>query len=197
MKTLKIVFLRFLAIALVIILILYFGLFFYYRFAWKNHYSKQQVENLIEGINSAPTLSDSFYVLYDKIHNDRHEHITTRYFENFWTEFLMLNHPLKNNWQYVTANLQTYNGHRYKIAPISLAFRINRQASPEKCFDYIMTERYRQYCKEFKIADMITNLADKEQILKFIIANEQPRYYRFHPTKYKTEIDSIRKLTLN
>jgi hypothetical protein len=94
---------------------------------------------------------------------------TTRYFENFWTEFLMLNHPLKNNWQYVTANLQTYNGHRYKIAPISLAFRINRQASPEKCFDYIMTERYRQYCKEFKIADMITTLPIKSKFLNSLL----------------------------
>ncbi len=109
----------------------------------------------------------------------------------------MLNYPLENNWQYIAAGLQKYKGHRYRDAPMSLAFRINKDASPERCFDYVMTARYSQYCEEFKITDTITNLRDPEQILKFIIASEQPVYYRRHPTRYNIEIDSLKKVTLN
>ena len=106
----------------------------------------------------------------------------------------MLQYPLKNNWQYVTANMQPYEGSRYEVAPMTLAFRINQEVSPEKCFDYVMAERYIKYCKEFKIADTITNYTDREQILKFLVANERPWYYRRHPTKYRIEVDSLRKI---
>lgn len=185
-------------IGLFIFLTIYIGMFLYYSFAWKGHYSKQQVDNIITRINSAPRLTDSFYILYDKVYKDRDEHITTRYFKKFWTEFLLVKYPLQNNWQYVTANMQDYNGSRYKRAPMTLAFRINRDATPEKCFDYIMADRYNKYCKEFKIADTNMNILDREQIIKFIIANERPRYFRFHPTKFEAEIDSIRNvLSLN
>lgn len=194
MKSLKKIFTRLLLFGLILILTIYIGLFLYYRFAWKNHYSKQQVDNLIVSINSTPKLTDDFYTLYDKASKDRHEHITTRYFKEFWTEFLMLQYPLQNNWQYVTANLQPYKGFRYKVAPMTLAFRINSDVTPEKCFDYIMTERYSEYCKEFKIVDTITNLNDKEQIIKFIVANQRPWYYKRHPTRFKIEIDSVRNL---
>ncbi|MBO9203098.1 MULTISPECIES: hypothetical protein [Niastella] len=194
----KKIFFRFLLSGFALILTIYIGLFLYYRFAWKNHYSKQQVESLIASINSTPKLTDSFYFLYDKVYKDRHEHITTRYLKQFWTEFLMLKYPLQNNWQLQTAYLQPYKSFRYQVAPWTLAFCINRDVSPEKCFNYIMTERYSKYCKEFKIADTITNLIDKEKIIRFVIANERPQFYRIHPTTFKAEIDSIRNvLTLN
>lgn len=173
---------------------IYIGLFLYYRFSWKNHYSKQQVNSLIASINSASKLSDHFYALYDKVYKDRHESITTRYIRGFWTDLLMLNYPLQNNWQLQTAYLLPYKGFRGHVAPTTLAFRINRDVSPEKCFDYIMTNRYSKYCKEFKIADTITNLNDREQIIKFIVANARPNFYRIHPMIFKAEIDSVRNV---
>lgn len=75
-----------------------------------------------------------------------------------------------------------------------LAFRINRDVSSQKCFDYLMTDRYSKYCKEFKIADTITNLNDREQIIKFIVANARPWFYRIHPTAFMSEIDSVRNV---
>ncbi len=185
---------RLLVSGVIVIASFYIGLFLYFRFTWNNHYSKRQVDTLITSINSAPSLSDSFYDLYDKIYKDRHERITTRYFKVFWSELLMRKYPQDNNWQYVAANMQPYKGYRYKVAPMTLAFRINQEASPEKCFDFIMADRYSKYCKEFKLIDTITNLKDKNQILKFIIANERAWYYRRHPTKYALEVDSIKQL---
>lgn len=193
MKSLKKIFVRLLFFGLILVLTIYIGLFLYYRFAWKNHYSKQQVDTLIASINSTPKLTDSFYVLYDKVYEDRHEHITKRYLKQFWTEFLMLGYPLPNNWQLNAAYQENYKGRRGHIAPWTLAFRINREASPEKCFDYIMTSRYSRYCREFKITDTITNLIGREQIIKFIVAGGRPQYYRTHPTAFKSEIDSIKK----
>ena len=192
MKSLKKILTKLIFLGLIFILTIYAGLFLYYSFAWKSNYSKQQVGTLIAKINATPALTDSFYNLYDKTYKDRHERITTRYFKTFWPEFLMVEYPLHNNWQYVIANMQTYKGYRYKRAPMTLAFRLNRDVSPEKCFDYIMTDRYSQYCKEFKIADTITNLTDREQIIRFIVANELPQYYKFHPGRFEKEIDSMR-----
>jgi hypothetical protein len=194
LKSLKKIFIKLLLFGFILVLTIYIGLFLYYRFAWKNHYSKQQVDNLIANINSAPKLTDSFYILYDKVYKDRHENITTRYLRQFWTEFLMVKYPLQNNWQLQAAYLGNYKGHRGHVAPWTLAFRINRDASPEKCFDYIMASRYSKYCKEFKVADTITNLIDREEIIKFIIANRRPQYYRTHPTSFKTETDSVRNI---
>ena len=194
MNLLKKILARLIIPVLIFILTIYVGLFLYYSFAWKSNYPKQQVDNLISKINATPALTDSFYILYDKVYKDRHERITTRYFRTFWTEFLMVEYPLHDNWQYVTATMQVYKGYRYKRAPMTLAFRLNRDVSPEKCFDYIMTDRYSKYCKEFKIVDMITNLNDREQIISFIIANERPQYYRFHPSRFEAEIDSMRNV---
>jgi hypothetical protein len=198
LKSLKKIIARLITIGFILFLTIYFGVFLYYRFAWKSYYSKQLVDSLIANISDTRALTDSFYILYDKAYKDRHERITTRYFKKFWTEFLMVEYPLQNNWQYVTANMQVYKGFRYTRAPMTLAFRINRDVSPEKCFDYIMTARYSKYCKEFKIVDTIMNLNDREQIIKFIIANAKPNYYRIHPTTFKAEMDSLRKvLALN
>jgi hypothetical protein len=194
LKSLKKIILKLLTVGLIVILTLYIGMFLYYRFAWKNHYSKQQVDSLIADINSTPVLPDSFYVLYDRVYKDRHESITSKYLKQFWTEFLMLQYPLQNNWQYVAANMQPYKGSRYKVAPMSLAFRINNDATPEKCFDYIMRSRYSEYCNKFKITDTIASLTEREQIISFIVANQRPWYYKIHPTRFKIEVDSIKKV---
>jgi hypothetical protein len=106
----------------------------------------------------------------------------------------MLKYPLKNNWQLQAAYFARYKGFRGHVAPITLAFRINQDVPPEKCFDYIMADRYSRYCKEFKIADTIINLSDREEIIKFIIAYKRPQYYRIHPTRFKAEVDSIRNV---
>ena len=194
MKSLKQITYRLVAVGLLLVLTIYIGLFLYYRFACNSYYPKQQVESLVANINATPALTDSLYALYDKVYKDRHESITARYFSEFWTEFLLVQYPLQTNWQYVIANMQDYKGFRYKRAPMTLAFRINRDVSPEKCFDYVMTSRYSKYCKVFEIADTITNLDDRVQIIKFIVANSRPNFYRIHPTRFKAEIDSIRNV---
>jgi len=197
MNSLKKIFIRLFLFGTAFILAVYIGLFLYCYFACSSHYSKQQVNSLIANINSAPKLNEGFYTLYDKVYKDRHESITTRYLKGFWADLLMLKYPLKNNWQLQAAYLETYNGYRGHIAPMTLAFRINRDVSSERCFDYIMTDRYSKYCKDFKIADTITNLLDRDQIIKFIIANERPQYYRIHPTTFKAESDSMRSVLAN
>ena len=182
-------------VGLIFLIALYIGSFIYLRFGWKNHYPKLPIKNLITNINSSPTLTDSFYLLYDKAYKDRHERITTRYLKEFWTDLLMIKYPLQNNWQYESTLDQPYEGHnisRYKIATMSLAFRINSEATPEKCFDYIMTDRYRKFCKEFRIVDTSSYLHDREQVIKFIVANQNPTTWRIHPEKFKHEVDSLK-----
>ncbi len=107
-----------------------------------------------------------------------------------------MNEPIHNNWQYVSANMQPYKGFRYKIAPMTLAFRINNEVSPEKCFDYVMTECFKIYSKEFKINGAINNLIGKENIINFIVAYARPFYYKIHPTQYKQETDSLKLIIL-
>jgi hypothetical protein len=82
--------------------------------------------------------------------------------------------------------------YRYKIAPMTLAFKINRQVSPEKCFDYVMTKLYSEYSNKFKLNDTITNLTETDKIIDFIVASQRPHYYRVHPTTYKRETDSLK-----
>lgn len=194
LKSLKKTALRFIKFGVIAILTLYVGLFLYYKFGWRSHYSKPQVDNIVSTIQNTPKLSDSFYIVYDKIYSDRHEKITNRYWKNFWTEFITMNGPIHNNWQYVSANMQPYKGFRYKIAPMTLAFRISNDVSPEKCFDYVMTKLYSNYSTKFKLSDTITNLTKTDKIINFIVASQRPHYYRVHPTMYKQEADSLKQL---
>ena len=195
LKSFKKIALRFIKFGLITILTLYVGLFLYFQFGWRNHYPKEQVDNIISTVQNTPTLSDSFYIVYDKIYSDRHEKITNRYWKNFWTEFITMNGPIHNNWQYVSAGMQPYKGFRYKIAPMTLAFRINNDVSPEKCFDYVMTDCFKRYSKEYKINTPITKLVDTDSIISFLVASRHSQFYKiFHPTKYKKETDSLKLL---
>lgn len=85
-----------------------------------------------------------------------------------------------------------FKGYRYKIAPMTLAFKINKQVTPEKCFDYVMTKLYSDYSAKFKLDDTITNLTETDKIIDFIVASQRPQYYRVHPTTYKHETDSLK-----
>lgn len=194
MKSFKNIFLRFFKFGLIAVLIIYVGLFLYFQFDWTNHYTKQQVETLIADVQNTQTLSDSFYIVYDKIYSDRHERITTRYLKCFWTEFFIIKQPKINNWQLITARMTDFKGYRYKIAPMTLAFKINKQVAPEKCFDYVMTKLYSDYSTKFKLNDTITNLTKTDKIIDFIVASQRPHYYRVHPTIYKQEVDSLKQL---
>jgi hypothetical protein len=193
-KSFKKILLRLFKFGLIAVLTIYIGLFLYFQFGWKNHYPKQQVETLIAEVQNTKTLSDSFYLVYDKVYSDRHERITTRYLKSFWSEFFMIKQPKKNNWQLITARMAEFKGYRYKIAPMTLAFKINKQVSSEKCFDYVMTKQYSDYSAMFKKNDTITNLTETDRIIDFIIASQRPHYYRVHPTRYKQEVDSLKQL---
>lgn len=182
---------RLFRIGIVSLFAFYLGLFLYYRFAWKLHYFEDDVLALTASINSAPAFPESFYNYYDKVYGDRHETVTKQYLIGFWKELLLMKPSAVYNWQYQVANTLKYKGHRYKLAPVTLAFKISQYATPEKCFDYLMADRYEKYCKEFKLNDAIENLNDAEQIARFIIANERPRYYRFHPGRFRAEVDSL------
>ena len=196
MRSFKKILLRLFKFGLVVVLTIYVGLFIYFQFGWTNHYPKQQVETLIADVNSTQTLSDSFYLVYDKIYSDRHERITTRYLKSFWWEFFNIKQTKKNNWQLITARMTEFKGYRYKIAPVALAFKINRQESPERCFDYVMTKFYSDYSNKFKLNDTITNLKETDKIIDFIVASQRPDYYRVHPTIYKHQTDSLKLIIL-
>lgn len=185
---------RLIKFGLITILLIYVGLFLYFQFGWTNHYSKKKVETLIAEVQNTQALSDSFYIVYDKFYSDRHERITTRYLKCFWSEFFMIKQPKRNNWQLITARMTDLRGYRYKIAPMTLAFKINKQVAPEKCFDYVMTKLYSDYSAKFKLNDAITHLTETDKIIDFIVASQRPHYYRVHPTIYKREIDSFRHL---
>jgi hypothetical protein len=193
-KSFKKILLRLFKFGLIAILVIYVGLFLYFQFGWTNHYPKKQVETFIADVQNTRALSDSFYIIYDKIYSDRRERITTRYLKSFWTEFFMIKQPKKNNWQLITARMTDFKGYRYKIAPMTLAFKINKQVTPEKCFDYVMTKLYSDFSTKFKLNDTITNLTETDKIIDFIVAGQRPHYYRVHPTIYKQEIDSLRQL---
>ena len=154
----------------------------------------KQVETLVTDIKNSQSLSDNFYLVYDKIYSDRHEKITTRYLKSFWTELFMIKQTPKKNWQLVTARRTEFNGYRYKIAPITLAFKLNRHVSPEKCFDYVMTKMYFDYSKKFKLKDTITNLTETDKIIDFLVASQMPHFYRVHPTTYKHITDSLKTI---
>lgn len=194
MKSFKKILFRLFKFGLIAILTIYVGLFLYFQFGWSNHYPKKQVDTLISNVQNTQALSDSFYLLYDKIYSDRHERITTRYLKSFWSDVFMIKQPNKNNWQLITAGMTEFKGYRYKIAPMTLAFKINKQITPEKCFDYVMTKLYSEYSNKFKLNDTITNLKETDKIIDFIVAGQRPSYYRVHPIRYRQETDSLKKL---
>jgi hypothetical protein len=170
------------------------GLFLYFQLGWTNHYSKNQVDDLISSINKSQTLPDSFYIVYDKMHNDRHERITKRYFKSFWPEFFKIKQPKRYNWQLVAARTERFKGYRYQIAPITLAFKINRHTTPEKCFDYSMAKFYSDYSKTLNQKDNVINLNSSDKIIHFLIAMQRPFYNNSHPAAYKQKADSLRKI---
>jgi hypothetical protein len=194
MKSFKKILLRLFKFGLIAILVIYVGLFLYFQFGSSNHYPKQQVDNLIADIQNTKALPDSFYFVYDKIYSDRHERITTRYLKSFWPEFFMIKQKPRKNWQLITARMTEFKGYRYKIAPMTLAFNINKQVAPEKCFDYVMTKLYSDYSAKLKLNDTTTDLKEIDKIIDFIIASQRPFYYKVHPIRYKQEIDSLKLL---
>jgi hypothetical protein len=195
-KAFKKILLRLVKFGLIAILTIYVGLFLYFQFGWSNHYPKQQVDTFLADVQNTQSLPDSFYLVYDKFYSDRHERITTRYLKSFWSEFFMIKQRPKKNWQLITARMTEFKGYRYKVAPMSLAFKINKEVPPEKCFDYVMTKFYSNYSNKFMLNDTITNLTTTDKIIDFIVASERPHYYRVHPTRYKQETDSLRQLML-
>lgn len=179
------------------ILLLYIGLFIAYTYGSRMYYSKKEVKHVIAEIDRAPELPDNFYIIYDRLYNDRHEKITHRHLKTYWTEFLLDIKSRNKNWQYQAAlwapvKPTTYD-HRINHE-MFLAFELNKSLTPEKCFNYVMASRYEEYCKTFRIKDTITNLTEPEQIIKFIVANERAWYYRRHPGHFRRETDSLQNI---
>jgi len=182
---------------LIIILTIYIGLYLYFQFGWSNHYTKQQVDSFIVEIQNTRKLSDSFYLVYDRFYSDRHERISVHYLRNFWTDYFMSKQNENNNWQLMTAWMLKFKGYRYKIAPMTLAFKINKHVTPEKCFDFVMTNLYADYSATFKLSDSIINLTETDKIIEFMVASQRPHYYKVHPTVYKRETDSLKLILFN
>jgi hypothetical protein len=108
---------------------------------------------------------------------------------------LLLRKYSKNkNWQLIASRIAIqYNGNRYKIAPLSLAFKLNSQITPEKCFDYCMTDFYNNYSKEFEVNDKITSLKESDKIISFIATLKPPwLLLKRHQEKYKNLTDSLK-----
>ncbi|NII29489.1 hypothetical protein HB364_30700 [Pseudoflavitalea sp. X16] len=186
MKPLPKTFLRLLKIGLISAIIIYVGVFLYLRFGWRQFYSKQEVDGIIATISNAPAFPEEFYSLYDKAYDNRQERITTRY----WTRFLT-DYPMRDNPQWAAANRMEYKGDRYQLGPLTLAFKINATVPPEKCFDYLMAEDFKGYCKTFRLKDSIVNLKEPDKIISFIIAHENPWFYYSHASQFKREKDSL------
>jgi hypothetical protein len=183
---------RFLRVAIASVLIIYLICFFYLQFAVTRHYSKSQISDLINQIEKAPMLSNNFYRIYDKLTTDRHL-TAVSHFRNWYWQGLINRYSDKGNvdWQLLVASRVPYESNRYKVAHAALAFELNKRVSPERCFDFIMNERYQEYCKAFRIKDTVTMLKDTTAILSFLAAWYNPSIYHRWPTKHQRRTDSL------
>jgi hypothetical protein len=183
----------------ILVLSIYVALFLILNFYWPLYYSHTVVTNLTANISKSPHLDTSFYAVYDKLFDDRHESAYKKYLVEYWYEFLPGHHNYKRNWPLRIAREapiaeKTPSQLGYRIAALSLAFKINSEQSSERCFDFMMTDAYSKYCREFKRNDTIVNLKEKDSIIRFLVAFDKPWFYRIHPAQYQKEVDSVKKL---
>ncbi|MBK7851622.1 MAG: hypothetical protein IPJ66_10925 [Bacteroidetes bacterium] len=185
---------------LVLVVLFMLGSYWYITTEWKKYYTEDEIKSFVKEIDKAPKLSDTFYGVYDKLHNnDRHKSITSIYTAIVWNKVIMDNNQSQNqNSWYVSAAyyFPKKRGMR-DYADFKLAWGLEKFTTPEKCFDFAMSIENEQLIR-YKTAMInitvknISQLSDTTEILEYLVISSAPTFYGRNPERLNQRIAELR-----
>lgn len=170
----------------IILLIAGLCLYWYISTRWKKYYTVNEIKEYVKTIENSPTLSNQFYAIYDKLHNnDRHKSITSIYTNVLWNELILHKYSENTCW-YVNAANDLYilnDKQRGRFPGFILAWGLEKYTTSEKCFDYVKNIENKELLSHFtgSIFKDIRTLNDTIDILKYIVITKAPNRYIRNP----------------
>lgn len=156
----------------ILVLVVLFTLSFYWYVTteWKKYYTEDEIKSFVKEIDKAPKLSDTFYEVYDKLHNnERHKSITSIYTSAVWNEIIIDNHQYQISWFVRCAYFFPKRKGMGDYADFKLAWALEKFTTPEKCFDFAMSiENNRLIISDTTLKD-VTHLKDTTEILEYLV----------------------------
>ena len=176
------------------------GSYWYITTEWKKFYTVEEIKSYVKEIDKAPKLSDTFYGVYDKLHNnDRHKSITSIYTAAVWNEIIMDNHQsqYQTSWYVRAAYFFPKKKEMRDYADFKLAWGLERFTTPEKCFDFAMSIENEQLIRHqtamIKIpVKIISQLSDTTEILEYLVISSAPTLYGRKPERLNQRITELR-----
>lgn len=180
------IFFKILKYSTILLFSIYIGYFIYLYFGWRLYYTKQEINRYSSNIENAQSLSPTFYSIYDKLYkSERHNIITIDYFKIFWTEI-----SNKKYWGIKAAKMINNNN---SLKPFCLAFKLEQETTPEKCFDYCIQEEYKNYITKFPTDVKLDNINDTTQILRFLVAKKGVTLYSKSNERLNDMVETLKE----
>lgn len=178
---------------IVVVFILFsLGTYWYLNTDWKRYYTDDEIKSFVQEIEKAPKLSEIFYGIYDKLHdNDRHKSITSIYTSTFIHEIIFNKHQHQTSWFVRAANFFPKKSGMKGYADFKLAWGLEKFITPERCFDYAMYIENKQLMQFDSSFSDITQISDTTEILKYLVKTSLPSFYHSNPEKLNREIESL------
>ncbi|MBK7853550.1 MAG: hypothetical protein IPJ79_00300 [Bacteroidetes bacterium] len=152
---------------LVLVVLFMLSSYWYITTEWKKFYTEDEIMSFVKEIDKAPKLSDTFYGVYNKLHNnDRHKSITSIYSAAFWNEIIMDNHQYQTSWFVRAASFFPKKKGMSDYADFKLAWGLEKFTTPEKCFDFAMSVENKQMMSYDTTLNDVTQINDTTEILE-------------------------------
>jgi len=179
---------------IILVVLILFGSYWYITTEWKRYYSEEEIKSFVKEIDKAPKLSDTFYGVYDKLHNnDRHKSMTIIYLSVVWNELFMGKRQSQTSWFVKAAYFFPKKKVRMQYSNFNLAWGLEKYTTPEKCFDFAMSIENIQLTRHDTTFKDITQIKDTTEILNYIVKTSSPTIYNKNPEKLNQRIIELRK----
>ncbi len=170
------------------------GSYWYVTTEWKRYYTEDEIKTFVKEIDKAPKFSDTFYRIYDKLHNnERHKSITSLYFSAVWNEIILDKHQYETSWFVRSANFFPMKKGIGEYLDFKLAWGLEKYTTPEKCFDFVKSIESKQMMRYDTTFKDITKLKDTTAILEYLVKLKAPSLYRRNPERLNQRILELRR----
>lgn len=142
-------------------------------------------------INSAPTLYNNYYNLYEFLYNsDRHKSNLSVYTEMIWDNGICNKEASHESAFEKAAKYFPQQYGMYSYPSFKLSWPLENFTKPEKCFDFAEYKQNEYLKKDFPEAFIkdIESLNDTVEILKYFVLKKSPTIYTKQSDKLDKEV---------
>ena len=156
----------------------------------------EDIKAMSQQINSAPTLSNNYYNLYELLYNsDRHKSNLSVYTEMIWDNGICNNRNSHESSFEKAAKCFPQKYGMYAYPSFKLSWPFEKFTKPEKCFDFAEYKQNEYLKKEFPEAFIkdIESMNDTVEILNYFVFKRGPTFYSKHTDRLDKEVKILRE----